>query len=122
MHFLGLDLGTTTIKGAVLDTELATVAHVRRVPTPESVSGLPAGHHELDPSAVLIAVRQLIGDLLRHAPDATGVVVCSQMHCVVLTDPDGRPRSNVITWKDQRAIEIVQLLRRIVSSDEQREI
>src|SRR5262245_27207718 len=122
MHFLGLDLGTTSFKGAVLDTERGTIANVRRVPSPEPVSGLPPGYHELDPSAVLIAVRQLIGDLLFDAPDATGLVVCSQMHCVVLTDADGSPRSNVITWKDQRATGSVQGLRRIVSPDEQWEI
>ena len=122
MHFLGLDLGTTSFKGAVLDTERGMIANVRRVPSPEPVSGLPVGHHELDPPAVLIAVRQLIGDLLRDAPNATGLVVCSQMHCVVLTDADGRPRSNIVSWKDQRAAESVQGLKRIVSSDEQREI
>jgi len=122
MRFLGLDLGTTSFKGAVLDTARGTVAHLRRASTPEPIAGLPAGHHELDPSAVLIAVRQLIGDLLRDAPDATGLVVCSQMHCMVLTDPDGRPRSNIITWKDQRTAETVHGLRRIVSADEQREI
>src|SRR6266480_352171 len=98
MRFLGLDLGTTSFKGAVLDTERGTIAHVRRVCSPDPVPGLPAGHHELDPSAVLIAVRQLIGELLREAPDATGLVVCSQMHCLVLTDVDGRARSNIITW------------------------
>src|SRR5262245_24079570 len=122
MRFLGLDLGTTSFKGAVLDTEHGTITHVRRVSSPDPVAGLPAGHHELDPSGVLIAVRQLIGELLREAPDAKGVVVCSQMHCVVLTDADGRPRSNIITWKDQRSTDTVQGLRRIVSADEQREI
>jgi sugar (pentulose or hexulose) kinase len=122
MRCLGLDLGTTSFKGAVLDLDRGTVSHVRRVATPEPVSGLPAGHHELDPSAVLIAVRGLVGDLLKESPDASGLVLCSQMHCVVLTDPDGRPRSNIITWKDQRGVDTVQGLRRIVSEEEQRQI
>lgn len=123
MRYLGLDLGTTTFKGAVLDLDARTISHVRRVPTPEPVPELPAGHHELDPRAVLTAVRQLVGALLREAPDAEGLVLCSQMHCVVLTDPDGRPRSNVITWKDQRgAGDLFADLQRRVTADEQREI
>ena len=85
MRFLGLDLGTTSFKGAVLDLERQTIEHVRRVPTPEPVAGLPVGHHELDPGTVLVAVRRLIGELLAEAPDVTAMVMCSQMHCVVLT-------------------------------------
>jgi sugar (pentulose or hexulose) kinase len=123
MRLLGLDLGTTSFKGAVLDLDRRTVTHVRRVPAPEPVSGLPAGHHELDPQAVLAAVRRLIGELLTEAPDAEGLVLCSQMHCVVLTDAAGRPRSNVITWKDQRgAGNLFTELKRLVTADEQCEI
>jgi sugar (pentulose or hexulose) kinase len=123
MRFLGLDLGTTSFKGAVLDLDGRTIAHVRRVPTPEPVPRLPAGHHELDPQAVLAAVRRLVGELLRERPDAEGLVLCSQMHCVVLTDEAGRPRSNVVTWKDQRgAGDLFGELRRRITPDEEREI
>jgi sugar (pentulose or hexulose) kinase len=123
MRFLGLDLGTTSFKGAVLDLDRRSISHVRRVTAPGPVPGLPAGHYELDPRAVLAAVRQLIGELLTDAPDAEGLVLCSQMHCVVLTDGDGRPRSNVITWKDQRgAGDLFTDLQRQVTADEQREI
>jgi sugar (pentulose or hexulose) kinase len=64
-----------------------------------------------------------MGELLAEAPDTAGLVLCSQMHCVVLTDADGRPRSNVITWKDQRgAGDLFAELQRRVTPDEQREI
>ena len=122
MRFLGVDLGTTSFKGAVLDLSRASVAHVRRIPTPGPAPGLPAGHHELDPSAVLIAVRRMVGDLFADAPDAAGLVLCGQMHCVVLTDPDGRPRSNILTWKDQRGAEDIGELRSLVSPAEQQQI
>jgi gluconokinase len=122
MRFLGLDLGTTSFKGAVLDLERQTIEQVRRVPTPEPVSGIPPGHHELDPNDVLAAVRQLIGELLTEAPDSAAMVMCSQMHCVVLTDPDGRPRSNIITWKDQRGAELIDELRGLVTPAEQEQI
>src|SRR5205085_2896429 len=79
--------------------------HVRRVSVPDPVAGLPPTRHELDPAAVLAAVRELLGGLLRDAPDAAGLVVCGQMHGLVLTDEHGVPHSNVITWKDQRAVE-----------------
>jgi sugar (pentulose or hexulose) kinase len=123
MRFLGLDLGTSHFKGAVLDPDARTVARVRRVPTPEPIRGLPAGHHELDPKSVMAAVRELISALLTDTPDAGGLVVCGQMHCVVLTDADGTPRSNIITWKDQRgAGDLFAELQREITPDELSEI
>lgn len=104
-RFLGIDLGTTFLKGAILDLDGRCLSHIRRVPFPAAVAGLPPGHCEIDPAGVLEATRRLIGELAADAPDATGLVVSSQMHCVVLTDDAGRPRSNVISWKDQRGLD-----------------
>ncbi len=124
---LGLDLGTTFFKGAVLDLGTGAIEHVRRVPTPGPISGLPR-HHELDPAAVLDAVRRLIGELLQQATDAAVLWLSSQMHCVVLTDERGRAESNVITWKDQRGLDpasdgtIFDEIRQMVSDDELRAV
>jgi sugar (pentulose or hexulose) kinase len=49
--------------------------------------------------------------------------MCGQMHCVVLVDPSGRPRSNIITWKDQRGVEgLLAHLLQLVTPEEQRQI
>jgi sugar (pentulose or hexulose) kinase len=103
--FLGIDLGTSFLKAAVLDLDRNEVCHIRRLPTPKPVAGLPANRCELDAAAVLAAVRTLVGEMLGDAPDAAGLVMCSQMHCVVLTDARGTAKTNVITWKDQRALD-----------------
>jgi sugar (pentulose or hexulose) kinase len=129
-RFLGIDLGTSFLKGAVLDLDVDRLGHVHRVPAPDPVPGLPALHHELDPSAVLTAIRRLIAELLHEAPDATGLVMCSQMHGLVLTDGRGKALSNVITWKDQRALEpsdsgpgtVFDELNRLVPTEEQQQI
>lgn len=126
--YLGLDLGTTSFKAAVFDLDRGQVLHVRRMPVPPPVASLPPMRHELDPAAVMAAVRQLLGELIRVAPDASGLVLCSQMHCVVLTDERGNPRSNVITWKDQRVLEAsgsgssFEQLTRLVTDEEQHQI
>jgi len=129
-RFLGVDIGTTFLKGAVLDLGIRAVQHVRRLPMPGPVEGLPATRYELDPDAVLSAVRQLLSELLRAAPDATGLVICSQVHCLVLLDQNGNPKSNIITWKDQRSLEpsqhgkgtLFDELSRTVSAEEQRQL
>jgi sugar (pentulose or hexulose) kinase len=129
-RFLGIDIGTTFLKGAVLDLDNRTVSNIRRLPVPESVGGLIHTRYELDPAAMLGAVRTLLNELLLAAPDAIGLVMCSQMHCLILLDEQGNPRSNVITWKDQRALEpssrgigtLFDELTRIVDAKGQRQL
>jgi xylulokinase len=104
VRFLGLDLGTSHFKGAVLDLDRHAISYFRSLPTPAPISGPPT-RHELDPAAILATVRTLLGELLHDAPDAAGLVVCGQMHGLVLTDKRGGPMSDVATWKDQRVLE-----------------
>ena len=99
-EFVGIDLGTTSFKGAVLNLD-----HGRLGPVCEFrlllASAACANRWELDPDVVLTSVTALVRDLLRTAPNAAGLVMCSQMHSVVL-DPDerGQRRDGLITWKD----------------------
>ena len=103
MHYLALDVGSSFIKGAVVNVEHLTVERVTRVPFPEPISGLPPGYFEVDPSLIVAAVRNLIRTLMFHAPAPTGVLVSSQMGGVILTGGDGAPISNYYSWRDQRA-------------------
>ena len=102
--FIGLDLGTSFIKGAVLEIDRPALRHITRVPFPDPVAGLPPLSYEVDPQAVVAATQSLLQELLAQAPDCAGIVMCSQMHGLVLTTERGEPLSNVITWQDQRAL------------------
>jgi sugar (pentulose or hexulose) kinase len=104
MRFIGIDLGTTSIKGAVLDLDARALGAVARRPFPSPIPDLPRCHHEVDPGTMLWAARAVLDELLEEAPDAAGVLLCSQMHGVVLLDDALQPLSNVITWQDQRAL------------------
>jgi sugar (pentulose or hexulose) kinase len=81
------------------------IRHAQRVAFPEPIPGLPAGFREYDPGAVVTATRALLERLVADAPDARGCVVCSQLHSLVFADPVGRPRSTILTWQDQRALQ-----------------
>ncbi len=113
MSFIGIDLGTSFIKGAVLDPETLAIGHVRRVPFPDPLPGLPPLHREFDPFTVLDATRSLLADLLIAAGGSVldgaeaceGILMCSQMHGLVFTTEQGEPRSNLVNWQDQRVLE-----------------
>jgi sugar (pentulose or hexulose) kinase len=104
MSFIGLDLGTSFIKGAVLDLDTLSLQHIQRVPFPEPISGLPSLLYEVDPHEIVTTVRAFLSRLLASAPDCAGVVMCSQMHGLVLTTAEGEPRSNFMSWQDQRVL------------------
>ena len=103
MSFIGIDLGTSFIKGAVLDPESRQLQHVERMPFPDPLVSASPLHCELDPDEILTAVRTLINKLGLYAPNCEGIVVCSQMHGMVLMNERGETRSNCLSWRDQRA-------------------
>lgn len=105
MEFIGLDIGSSSIKGAVLDLDSLTVGKTARVACPEPIAGLPPRHFELDPLAVVDAVQIVLTQLLAEVEDCAGIVSCSQMGGVILADSDGNPLTNYLSWRDQRAME-----------------
>ncbi len=43
MRCLGLDIGSSSIKGAVLNLETSQVSHIVKEPFPDAIGGLPPG-------------------------------------------------------------------------------
>lgn len=104
MTFLALDLGTTFIKGALLDLDSLQMSNIRRLPFPGPLAGLPTYFYEVDPMRVVATVRRLIEELLALTDSCEGIVFCTQMHGMVLCTEQGAPLSNMITWQDQRVL------------------
>ena len=104
MEFLAIDIGSSFLKGAVLDLDTRRVRSVTRTPFPEPVSGLPAGHFEIPADDVAAAAERLLRQLLEQSPRCAGVVASTQMGGLVLVDAAGRPSSHYLSWRDQRSV------------------
>jgi sugar (pentulose or hexulose) kinase len=104
MTLIGIDIGTSFIKGAVLDLDRLQLQNIQRLPFPDPLPGLPPLFREYDPQAVLEAVSRLLKHILAEAGDCEGLVMCSQMHGLILTTDQGKPLSNMATWQDQRGL------------------
>jgi sugar (pentulose or hexulose) kinase len=102
---IAVDLGSSFIKGAVLDADALAIGHVERVPFPAPIGGLDPGLREFDPRQIVDATRALLERLQQHAPDAEGIVMCGQLHGMVLVDGHGNAVANAINWQDQRALQ-----------------
>src|ERR1700704_2897876 len=99
--FLGIDLGTSSLKALVLDVDgtiIGTGSATYPIATPQP------GWAECDPEAwwqaAAAAVHEAAGE---HAAEVAAVGLCGQMHGVVLSDDAGNPLRPAILWADGRS-------------------
>lgn len=104
MKCLALDIGSSSLKGAVLDVAKREISHIESRPFPDPIEGLPTQWFEVELPAVLAAARDIITALLVVAPEAERLYCSGQMGGLVLIDAHGRPLSNYLSWRDQRSL------------------
>ena len=105
MKYVGVDIGSSSLKGAILDLDQLTISMPERIAAPKPLPGLPTWHFEIAPLEIVSAARELITSLVRSIDDCAGIVCCTQMSGVILVQTDGTPVSNYISWRDQRVLE-----------------
>lgn len=108
MKVFGLDLGSSTIKGAVLDLATRQVGAIVKEPFPDPRPGLPPRHFEIALSEVTTAVERVVSRLLEIEPAVTAIFSCGQMGGVALLDSASRRScSHYLSWRDQRTLEML---------------
>ncbi|MFN7580925.1 MAG: sedoheptulokinase [Planctomyces sp.] len=104
MRCIGIDIGSSSIKGGILNLESGLVEHTEKAAFPGQLPGLPAGFHEVDPQAVVLCTREVLCKLLQAAPATTQVRFTSQMGGILLLDAQHKPVTNYLSWRDQRSL------------------
>jgi sugar (pentulose or hexulose) kinase len=104
LSFLGIDIGTSFVKGAVLDVNRRRFSHTKRIPFPDQISGLDSLRVEFDPDLIVRVIEEMIRRLSKEAGECEGLVMCSQMSSTVLLDEERAAVSNCVAWRDQRAL------------------
>jgi xylulokinase len=108
---LGIDLGTGSVKAALLD---AMGARVGVASAPVVLSRPRPGWVESDPEDWWGAVRTAVRGVLSETGAAVGAVGLSgQMHGVVLARSDGAPLRPAMLWLDRRAEDSLDAYRRL---------
>jgi xylulokinase len=102
MAILGIDLGTSSVKVIMLDTEGRTLSMGRA--DYEVMTPLP-GWAESDPGEWWRATVSAVQAAVAQAPLArvTAIGLSGQMHGVVPTDKEGQPTRAALLWADTRA-------------------
>jgi xylulokinase len=115
---LGLDLGTSSAKAIVLDTEGSVLAQAS---AGYAVTSAAAGYAESDPGdwwrAVIACTREAVREAVLAAgarPAAIGL--SGQMHGLVLTASDGAAVRPAMLWPDSRAVGALRAYRLLGSA------
>ncbi len=109
--FLGIDLGTSSIKLVLINSRLKLVFLFHK----EYAIQSPApGFAEHDPEiwvcALEIALKQVSNFLEINQMQLEGIGITGQMHTLVCLDKELKPVRNAILWSDQRTTAIVERL------------
>lgn len=98
MKIAGLDIGTTGCKCTVFDSDGNYLGKAYRdYPVRRTVGG-----HEIDVSAVMDGVYEVLGEMAAQYPDIAGIGVTSFGETFVMTDETGNPLHTAMLYTDPR--------------------
>ena len=115
---IGLDFGTTNLKGACFTTAGESLVRVE-AQTPRNHPR--EGWTEWDPVQIWDAVVKLLQRVVQRLPFGyvpVGISVASVAESVVGVDKKGHPTGPIIAWHDRRSVSEAESLRSRISEEE----
>jgi len=111
MLFLGIDIGSSSVKACIFDASTGMVADTATYPPAEMEILSPApGFAEQHPDSWYNNIKEALRiiesrskSIISHV-EAIGIAY--QMHGLVIVDKSGKPLRNAIIWCDSRAVNI----------------
>ncbi|GGH79997.1 sugar (pentulose or hexulose) kinase [Pullulanibacillus pueri] len=104
MEILGIDIGSTFIKWAVMDLEEGKISKVSQIKSTDNIS-TENGNYEVDLKEILKSVNSIIDKCLYdYQGNINGIIFSTQMHGFAITDETGKPVTNYISWQDERCL------------------
>ncbi len=113
MYLLGYDIGSSSIKAALVDIETGSSVAVVQLPENEmSIEAPESGWAEQDPGLwwhyICLATQKLLGENNIKGSDIKSIGIAYQMHGLVMLDSQGEVIRPSIIWCDSRAVQIGQ--------------
>lgn len=101
MKIIGLDIGTTSICGVLVDTSDGKIVKSVTMPNNSAVESCNAFEKIQDTSVIMDTVKSVADSLFED--DVCAIGFSGQMHGIVYTDSQGNAVSPLYTWQDERA-------------------
>ena len=101
MKAIGIDVGTTTVCGIVMDSENGKVMDVRTLSNDSVIQGKPYEWLQ-DPDRIWELVQQMMREFTGAYDDICSIGLTGQMHGIVYVNAEGYAVSPLYTWQDER--------------------
>ncbi len=108
MNIIGLDVGTTTISGVLIDTAQLKLLGSKTIPNTSQLKSSHPWENLQRPELIWEACRQLLHYFSSLCPVVDGVGITGQMHGILYLDQDGRAVSPLTTWQDERGNQVYE--------------
>ena len=102
MRLVGLDVGTTSVCGLLLETPSGKILDVLSAANTFRLPGVQPDEALQDPLGILDASERIIEQLTGAGETVAGIGVTGQMHGIVYLDDHGEPVGPLYTWQDGR--------------------
>jgi xylulokinase len=111
MYYIGYDIGSSSVKAAIVEAETGKKIIVLNEPQNEmEIVSLHSDWAEQDPEIwwqhICTATKRAIREANIDASKIQGIGISYQMHGLVIVDKECNPLRNSIIWCDSRAVEI----------------
>jgi len=105
MRAIGIDIGTTTICGIVIDGVTGEVLDSKTLPNDSGLVGGPDFERAQDPERIFSKVKQIVSEFIERYSPIDSIGTTGQMHGMLYLDRNGNPVSPLYTWQDARGDE-----------------
>ena len=102
MKSIGLDIGTTTICGILMDASSSEMIKKITLPNDTAIGGKESFEKLQDTERIEEKCMQVIENLTESVDDLVSIGVTGQMHGILYTDQEGKAASPLMTWQDGR--------------------
>ena len=102
-YFVGIDIGASFIKGALLDLKNLKITSITKYPSPTSLIPKKSEflRFEVDPKFYVDPVEKLIKGFLKKEKNIKGIVFSTQMHGMIMADSKLKAVTPFIGWQDE---------------------
>lgn len=118
-YFVGIDLGTSSVRAVAVDTTGQAVSW-GQCEYDIKKPGLDRAEQDMDQlwEATVLAIRKMLEEQPQIRTKIGGIGFSGQMHGLVMVDKNMRPLGNAIIWADQRTGEQISHIYEMVPEEE----
>lgn len=102
MKAIGLDIGTTTICGVLVDAKTGELLDAKTLSNDSAIKSEHTYERTQDADKILVKCKNILEEYLSEQEDIVSIGVTGQMHGIVYVDENGVAVSPLYTWQDGR--------------------